>query len=95
MASWCEDLSAFSFEEVVRSDADNRAWSKELRIQGHALVNRRLAKDISQDEYAADRARTHEDVAECRRRAALLSREIARRVALRPYGWHEGPVKAR
>jgi hypothetical protein len=79
MPSWCEDLSACTLEEVVRSQADNRAWGKELRFRTYILVNNRLAKLITQDEYQANRARAHEDAAEYRRRASILTSEIARR----------------
>ena len=50
-----EDLSTCSLEEVITTQAENRAWSKELRLKSNALVNSRLAKAISQDEYTATR----------------------------------------
>jgi hypothetical protein len=44
-------------------------------------VNNRLAKAISQDEYTVTRRLTAEASAECKRRGAILVREITRRVA--------------
>jgi hypothetical protein len=76
-----EDLSTYSLEEVITTQAENRAWSKELRLKSNALVNSRLAKAISQDEYNATRKVTHEETAECRRRAAVLVNEILGRTS--------------
>jgi hypothetical protein len=83
MTLWHEDFSACSLEEVLGQQTENRAWSKELRRKASFLVNSRLANDISQDDYLADRKRAHEEAAECRRRAAILETQIARR-AVRP-----------
>jgi len=79
MSEWSEDFSERSLEEVLRSQDENRAWGKELRRKGNVLVNNRLAKSITQDDYLADRKQAHEDVAEYRRRAAILDTQIARR----------------
>jgi hypothetical protein len=76
MTLWLEDLSTCSFEEIVRSQAENRAWNKELRLQSSVLVKSRLAKTITLEEYAANRKRFQEDAAECSRRAVVLSNEI-------------------
>jgi hypothetical protein len=78
---WPEDLSTFTLEDVIVSQAENRAWSRELRLKSTALVNSRLAKTISQDEYAANRKLSHEETAECRRRAAILVNEIIGRTS--------------
>ena len=78
MLVWPEDFSVSSLEEVLKSQAENRAWSKELRRRTDALVNSRLAKNISQDAYLADRKLTHEETAECRRRASILDTQIIR-----------------
>jgi hypothetical protein len=77
MMPWSEDLSGCSLEEILSSQNNNRAWSKELRLQTAALINRRLAKDISRDEYMASRKLTDEDTAECRRRATMLLNRLA------------------
>ena len=79
MSLWREDFSTCSLEEVLRWQAENRAWSKELRSRSNALVNSRLAKDISQAEYMENRKLAHEDAAECRRRATILDTQIIRR----------------
>lgn len=81
MPTWPDDLSSCTLEEIFNSELDNRAWYKELRLQNTALVNNRLAKAISADEYALTRRQTSEAAAECKRRGAILVREITRRVA--------------
>ena len=63
------------------SETDNRAWNKELRLQNATLVNNRLAKNISLDEYASTRRQTTEAAAECKRRGSILANEMTRRVA--------------
>jgi hypothetical protein len=81
MPNWPDDLSTCTLEEIFTSEIDNRAWYKELRLQNTALVNNRLAKNISQDEYASTRRQTTEAAAECKRRGSILVSEISRRVA--------------
>jgi hypothetical protein len=81
MPNWPDDLSSCTLEEIFTSEIDNRAWYKELRLQNTALVNNRLSKTISADEYAATRRETNLAAAECKRRGAILVREITRRVA--------------
>jgi hypothetical protein len=81
MSPWRDDLSECSLEEVLRSQDENRAWGKELRRKTNALVNTRLAKNISLDDYIADRKLAHEENAEYRRRAAILDTLISRRTA--------------
>jgi len=61
--------------------AENRAWNKELRVRATTLVNNRLAKGISMEDYAASRERAASDAAECKRRAMILLNEIDRRAA--------------
>lgn len=78
MAIWTEDLSESSLEEVLTWVEENRAWSKELRRKTNALVNSRLAKSISQDDYIANRKLAYEEAAECRRRATILDAQILR-----------------
>lgn len=81
MPNWPDDLTSCTLEEIFNSEIDNRAWYKALRLQNTALVNNRLAKTISQDEYTVNRRETTEAAAECKRRGAILVREISRRVA--------------
>jgi hypothetical protein len=78
MQIWCEDFTAASLDEVMESQAANRAWSKELRNRSATLVNNRLAKLISQDDYLSHRKLMDHDSAECRRRAAILDAQIFR-----------------
>jgi hypothetical protein len=65
-------------DEVLGWLAENRAWSKELRLKTNLLVNRRLANEISQADYLANRKLAHEDAAECRRRASILDAQMVR-----------------
>ena len=79
MSIWPEDFSTSTLEEVLFRLAENRAWSKELRSQSSVLVNSRLAKSITQDDYLVNRQRAHEEAAECRRRAVILDNQLAMR----------------
>lgn len=79
MSPWSEDFSELSLDEVLRSQDENRAWGKELRRKTNVLVNNRLAKNITQDDYLADRKVSHEDTAEYRRRAAIIDAQIVHR----------------
>jgi hypothetical protein len=79
MRSWSENLAACSLEEVLQSQIDNREWGKRLRLHSLDLVNSRLAKAISLDEYKASRNRAKHDAQECRRRALLLVDELSHR----------------
>lgn len=81
MPNWSEDFSGLSLDDVRRSQSENRAWSKELRLRNVQVVNSRLAKCISMDDYVALRAGVKEDTAECRRRAAVLETQIIRRAS--------------
>lgn len=78
MLLWRDDFSDLSLEEVLRYQLENRAWSKELRLRSNQLVNRRLANEISKDDYLAHRQLARQDAAECQRRAAILDSQIAR-----------------
>jgi len=73
-----DTYSASSLEEVLQKQAENRAWSKELRRKANLLVNSRLSNDISLADYLASRKVGHEESAECRRRASLIDLEITR-----------------
>jgi hypothetical protein len=74
---WSDDLSGLSNQAVLNFMAENRAWNKMLRDGTAALVNTRLAKTITKEEYAARRNRTNKDAAECYRRAVMLVRDLA------------------
>jgi hypothetical protein len=78
MSTWREDFSGSSLQEVLESQAENRVWSKELRRKSTELVNSRLAKDISQDDYLSNRMLADKDAIECRRRADILQRHLVR-----------------
>jgi hypothetical protein len=78
MPPWSENYSASNLEEVLQKQAENRAWSKELRRKANVLVNSRLSNDISLADYLASRKVGHEESAECRRRANLIDLEINR-----------------
>ena len=76
MSEWHEDFAGSTLEQVQRYQAENRAWSKEIRLGVSALVDSRLAKVISQIDYQTDRKRLGDAAAECQRRAALISKQI-------------------
>jgi len=81
MPFWPENMSASSLDELFAMQAENRAWNKELRTQATALVNTRLAKTISLEDYAISRQNATREAAECKRRAMALLGEIERRAA--------------
>jgi hypothetical protein len=81
MSPWHEDFSTATLDEVLGQQAENRAWSKELRRKASALVNSRLANDITLADYVAHRKIAHEEAAECRRRANILDTQIHQRAA--------------
>ena len=61
--------------------AENRAWNKILRARATNLVNTRLAKTISMEDYTASRQSASSEAAECKRRAMVLLQEIERRAS--------------
>jgi len=79
MSPWREDLLTSTLEEILGWQDENRAWSKDLRRKVNALVNSRLANEISLSDYVANRKLAHEDAAECRRRAAILDAQMVHR----------------
>jgi hypothetical protein len=78
---WPENIEDRSLDEMFRLQACNRAWSKQLRQESQVLVNSRLAKVISMEEYTSSRELAAQQSAECRRRAEALSRLIESRGA--------------
>jgi hypothetical protein len=81
MSLWPEDFSTCTLEEVLSRQAQNRAWSREIRLSNSALVNQRLAKSISQPDYVANREVVRGEASECQRRARILENQIASRSA--------------
>jgi len=78
MLVWRDDFSTSSLDDILRFQLENRAWNKELRGRSTALVNRRLANEISQDDYLTNRKLTRQDAEECQRRAYILDSHISR-----------------
>lgn len=76
MPSWAEDLTFCTTEEILQAQEENREWSKALRSERAALVNGRLKKEFSSEQYVAQRTRMGEQERECRRRAGKLLQEI-------------------
>jgi hypothetical protein len=72
-------LSGTRSEEVLRAEMENRAWSKTLRQQATALLNSRLAKKISFEEYTVFRQQANKDAAECKQQGKILGDEIPSR----------------
>ena len=72
-------LSGNSLEQVLRAETENRAWSKTLRQRATALLNSRLAKAISFEEYTVFRRQASKDAAECKQQGRILGDEIRRR----------------
>ena len=81
MPIWPDKIEERNLDEMFLLQASNRAWGKQLRQESQALVNSRLAKTISMEEYTSSRQSAAEQTAECRRRAETLSREIESRGA--------------
>jgi hypothetical protein len=77
MGPICEQTGASGLERLLDLQVENRAWSKDLRRRSQALVDSRLAKKISMEEYVANRTQNVEDTNECRRRGAALVQEIS------------------
>jgi len=78
MSEWREDFSTSSLQDVLKVQAENRVWSRELRLRANTLVNNRLAKNISLDDYLSNRKLASDEAAECRRRASILQSQLAR-----------------
>lgn len=76
MPEWSEDFSNRTLQEVLRMKDENRLRSKELRVGMNAVLDKKLAKEISLEEYAANRRRFHDELGECQRRSTILAQEI-------------------
>jgi len=79
MPDWSETFSRHTMIEVRQMDDENRRWRKELRREMNAMIERKLAKEIRQEEYDANREHFKTEIAECERRGVMLAREIANR----------------
>jgi hypothetical protein len=79
MPPLAEDLSGWTLAEILKSETESKARSKELRLRTTALVNSRLSNEISREQYAISRKRADDDVAECKRGRELLMQEIRSR----------------
>jgi hypothetical protein len=79
MPEWAENLSGWSLNELQAMRTENRARAKELRLKSASLINKRLAKEISLEDYMSGRQSGTEAAAECKRRAIALENEIAAR----------------
>ena len=85
MPEWSEDLSQRPLYEIVVLQEENRAWQRELRTRTANLVNSKLAKQISLEEYPVQRKVMKTDADECKRRPSVLVREAwSRRRERRP-----------
>ncbi|HEY3441427.1 MAG TPA: hypothetical protein VGK29_11770 [Paludibaculum sp.] len=69
-----DQVSMLSEAEVIGLRIETRAWSREIRRCMIELVNNRIAKRISHEEYMASRSAALDERAECDRRTALLNR---------------------
>jgi hypothetical protein len=74
-----DTLSGNSLEQVLRAETENRAWGKTLRQRATALLNSRLAKVISFEEYTVFRQQANKDAAECKQQGRILNDEIRSR----------------
>jgi hypothetical protein len=78
MPIWRDDFSTVTLEEILQYQLENRAWNKELRFRSNVLVNKRLANEITQDDYLTNRKLTRQEAEECQRRAAILDSQITK-----------------
>ena len=76
MSNLPEDLSKNTLKEVVAFEAENTASSKDVRLRTKAIVDSKLAGEISREEYFASRKVADEDAAEFKRRRILLIAEL-------------------
>lgn len=74
MPTSIEELATLSEAEITRLRIENRAWSKEIRKCMTALVNSRIANQISHEEYSVSRKAVKDDRDECDRKMAILGR---------------------
>ena len=75
--AWSDDLSGWTLDELLRAEAENRAWNQTLRLENAELVNKRLAQQMTIEEYRVSRRIVSDNTAECRRRKTLLETRIS------------------
>jgi hypothetical protein len=79
MGIWPEDFTKSTLAEVVGMQAENTASSKNVRLKTKAIVDSKLAGEISKEQYLAGRKLASEEAAECKRRRTVLITELAAR----------------
>lgn len=79
MPTITDDLSTLSDAEVLNLQIQNRNWGRDLRQIMAELVDRRMASQISYEEYTARRQAAKDQREECEGRVAVLSAEMRRR----------------
>ena len=82
MLDWTEELSQFTLTEVMQLQTQNWKRGGELRRAALVLVNQRLAKQITLEDYFAQRQCCRDEEEECQRRGRILLDElVVRRIA--------------
>jgi len=76
---FAEDLAHRSLEEVVALQNENHSSSQAIRIRIRTMVDKRLAKVISADQYALERGIAEKEKNDSHLVHCLLSAEILRR----------------
>ncbi len=84
MSAWNDELGGLTLKEVWERQAQNRAWGKEIRQKMADLVNRRLAKVITQMDYDSQRKEFENDVREWRRRTSIVNQRIVDETRSKP-----------
>jgi len=69
-----DELATLNQADLTRLRIENRAWSREIRLNMAELVKSRVANQISHEEYSARRKAAKDERAECDRTMALLGR---------------------
>jgi len=77
--SWSGDFSTSSLSDVIRWQTENTALAKQIRLDKKTAVTKRLAKQISFDEYQNSTSLADRELAECRRRRQIIIDELIRR----------------
>lgn len=76
---WNEDLPQRSLAEVLQTKAENSQWGQALRKGMSVLVENRLARCLSHEQYELVRQQYNQDTVECKRRRNQLDDELIRR----------------
>lgn len=75
MADVSTDFSQYSSEEILRLQKENHARSTGLRHQMRALLDSRLARKITKEEFDLQRMQINEEVLACRKRSVAMDDE--------------------